>query len=392
MRAGDVTMNLERRISVLEVLGPASEPAGVADLFSLFEHLDPERVALQIACNLSPRRRERARDCGQPVHPLPGLDSGGAWRGWRGFAALVRLLREHRFEVIHTWGHEAGYWGRLAARLCRVPALVHTFLELPLHPLRPAWKRRLFLARERRLRPSTHCFTASCDAVRDEAATLGLLDGEHAHTVYPGLDYAVLTRRTDHAALRRDLALPEGWATVMMVSPLDRLHAPELILEAMHALVRAHPRTLLLIAGDGPRRARCESLIARRGLRSQVRLLGDCPAVMALLRAANVVALSARGEDMGHVLRAAMLLGKPVVAPELDTLRDVVRHGETGLLYEAGKAHQLASHLQYLLDHPPEQYRLGVNARRWSRPRLDVALSARRFERIYADVVADVTG
>ncbi len=82
-------------------------------------------------------------------------------------------------------------------------------------------------------------------------------------------------------------------------------------------------------------------------------------------------------------LSDAMLLGRPIVAPNAGSASELVQHGETGLLYDAGKAHQLASHLNYLLEHPTERYRLGVNARRLSRRLFGVNQMVAQTEQIY---------
>src|SRR5207302_9912112 len=47
-------------------------------------------------------------------------------RDLRALAGLVRLFRRERPELVHTHTSKAGFLGRLAARLTRVPTVVHT--------------------------------------------------------------------------------------------------------------------------------------------------------------------------------------------------------------------------------------------------------------------------
>ena len=42
------------------------------------------------------------------------------------FSQLVRLMRRFRPDIVHTHTAKAGTLGRLAARVCRVPRVVHT--------------------------------------------------------------------------------------------------------------------------------------------------------------------------------------------------------------------------------------------------------------------------
>lgn len=50
------------------------------------------------------------------------------------FLQLCRLMSEFRPDVVHTHSSKAGVLGRLAARVCRVPVVVHTIHGLPFHP------------------------------------------------------------------------------------------------------------------------------------------------------------------------------------------------------------------------------------------------------------------
>ncbi|MBN2506952.1 MAG: glycosyltransferase family 4 protein [Verrucomicrobia bacterium] len=357
--------------------------------FAMLERFDRARHEVHVVSALAGRTLAGPGMRGETTHGVP---PGGArrcpWRQWRARVGLMRTLRGGAYDVVHTWTPEAGYWGRLAARRCRVPVVIHTHLELPVRPFTPAWKHALFVAREHRVRSATDWVISSCEAVQAEARELGLVEGDRCQVVYPGVDYASLDRHVDTVVLRRDLAVPDSWSMVLTAGPLDRQRAPELLIEAMRELVPTHPRTQLLIAGTGPRRARLEDLIVRLGLSRHVRLLGACLSVPALVRAADVFAVASRGEDLGQARRVAMLLGKPVVAAEGAGVSELVHHGQTGLLYESGKAHQLASHLRYLLDHPTERYRLGVNARRLTRPLFDVSLTASRLGEIYDRLLA----
>jgi glycosyltransferase involved in cell wall biosynthesis len=369
---------------ILHILGPLPERGVLASLFALLGTFDRESYEVQLAAQLPEPDIALARAFSRKFHSLPSLRcQRRPWRRWHALVEIQRVLRAQPFDLVHTWTPLAGYWGRLAAKRCRIPVIVHTYLDLPLPPGAPPWKRALLIARERRLRSATDYWILSTENVREQARQHRLLDEHRCQVLYPGIDYAPLNQRADTTALRRELAVPESWAVVLTAGPLDRQRAPELLAETMRELVLTHPRTLLLIVGTGPRRARLQEHITRLNLGNHVRLLGGCLQMTPLIKAADVFVTSSPWEDLGQPLRMAMLLGKPVVAPERSGISELVQHSETGLLYEPGKAHQLASHLRYLLDHPAERYRLGVNARRWTRPRFEVNAAARQLEQIY---------
>ncbi len=57
------------------------------------------------------------------------------------FFELYRLIKSHGFDIVHTHGAKPGFWGRIAARLAKVPKVIHTHHGVPYH------QNQFFLAR-----------------------------------------------------------------------------------------------------------------------------------------------------------------------------------------------------------------------------------------------------
>jgi len=109
----------------------------------------------------------------------------------------------------------------------------------------------------------------------------------------------------------------------------------------------------LVVAGDGPLR---KQVPAARGFvpRDELeRLFGR----------AAVVACPSRREGFGVSCLEAMAYGKPVVASSVGGLRDLVVHGETGLLVPPRDPQALRGALERLLGDPDLRRRLGAAAR-----------------------------
>jgi glycosyltransferase involved in cell wall biosynthesis len=115
----------------------------------------------------------------------------------------------------------------------------------------------------------------------------------------------------------------------------------------------------LLVVGDGPLRAALEARAARHG--PSVRFLGRQPRehCMELLRGARALVVASRSfETFGLVVVEAFAHGVPAVAPALGVFPDLVRHGETGVLFRPGDVSDLRSQLAQLTD-PRRSVQLG---------------------------------
>lgn len=373
----------KKRTKVLHLITLSVVGGSQDNTFSTVARHDRTRYETHLACNGDGEWANRARSSADFFHPIPNLTTPlHPLKDARALLQIFRLLKRGNFDVVHTHTAKAGFLGRLAAAAWRVPA-VHTYHAFPFHDFMPAWKRALFIQLEKCIRPCTDFFITLSENDRKEAARLGILDFARSAAVYTGIDFARLDAPTKPTLSREKLDIPKTWQVVFMAGRLEPQKAPELLLDAFSHVVRDCPKTALLIAGDGPLRSSVERKIAALGLQAHVRLLGYREDVPDLLRLADVFAFSSLWEAMGRAMVEAMLLGKPVVAPAIYGIPEIVHHGETGLLYEVGRVDALAGGIIHLLQNPDEARRMGQNARQLTRNLFDINVMVARIEQIY---------
>ncbi|MEY2425354.1 MAG: hypothetical protein QOI61_926 [Actinomycetota bacterium] len=112
------------------------------------------------------------------------------------------------------------------------------------------------------------------------------------------------------------------------------------------------PDVRVLIAGEGPERGALERRVAEQNA-TNVSLLGhvERARVFDLLRLARVVLAPSRGQEpFGMSVVEAAAVGVPAIAADAGGLREIVRHGESGLLVPASDAPALAAAMRQMIE------------------------------------------
>ena len=374
-----------RKPKVLHLITLSAVGGAQDNTFTTARLHDRARYEVHVACNPDGPWNERARASADFFHEIPALVTPIQPRNdITAFFQLLKLLRRERFDIVHTHTAKAGLLGRVAAWLTRVPIVVHTYHAFPFHDFMPRWRRRLFIALERLARPFTDSFITLSESDRRAGREHGILSWADSRTIYTGIDYQKIDAAADRDVTRNALGIPQDQPVIAMVGRLDRQKAPELLVDAFAQVARSVPDALLVIVGDGELRPTIEAKISTLGLENRVRILGFRDDVPSIVRAADVFAFSSLWEAMGRAMVEAMLVGTPPVAPAIYGIPEVVKHGETGLLYDVGNVPQLAESLIQLLRTPAERARLGRNAQQLTRRLFDVREMVDRIEELYA--------
>ncbi|MET7456759.1 glycosyltransferase [Streptomyces sp. NPDC005574] len=347
------------RIKVLHVITRFQAGAGGNTLLSAVG-LDPERYEVWIAGVPGGALWERARAAGLHTVEIRGFRPTLAPADLLVLARLVRLVRRERFTVVHTHSAKGGFLGRLAARLCRTPVVVHTFHGLSFHPYQSRPRRTAYRCLERATRRFTHRFLAVAPGVARQAVEERLAVPGLVQVVPSAVDLGHIPQRFDPLA-RRVLGTPRSTTLIGTVGRIDTQKAPLDFVRMAAALHAERPATAFVMIGDGPLEDEVRGLAERLGV--EVTLTGDRPDASWLVSGLDVFVMPSLYEGLGRALTEALATARPVVATAVNGVPDLVEHGATGLLVAPADPQAAARAVCWLLDHPREAAEMGRQGR-----------------------------
>src|SRR5579863_6151108 len=178
----------------------------------------------------------------------------------------------------------------------------------------------------------------------------------------------------------------QSGASILYVGRLSQEKGVDDLVRAMQWV----PELRLVIAGDGPQRSALVQLAHCLHLKN-VEFVGHvAPSKRdALIAGSQFTVLPSHAyETLGKTILESYALGRPVVASDIGSRRELVRHGETGLLYRCGDVDELAKAIQWLAAHPAVADRMGQSGLEWVEQRHMPESHYQRLSGFYAELIA----
>jgi len=347
-----------RPIRVLQLITSLDRGGAENHLLALLTHADHEAFEIETAVLCGEGELVGVfRAAGIPVHLLNARSRFDPWA----LARLVGLLREGRFDILHSHLFRADIYAGLAVAQFRErrPFLVSTRHNDDRFFLNPFVGIAHYLVSARQ-----DLIIAISDHIARFTVARGVRHPSRVRRVYHGLEPPV-TRALEREGqrIRSELGIGPDAFLVGNVGRLALQKGQRHLIRAMPLLLERVPRAHAVIAGGGDLEDFLRDLAEEMGVAERVHVLGPRHDVPALMHAMDVFAMPSIWEGFGLVLLEAMAAGRPIVASRVATIPEVVVDGETGLLVPAGDPLALATALAELADSPDMATRFGEAGR-----------------------------
>lgn len=310
------------------------------------------------------------------VHAMMGfIDYRGFFAEASERAPVVRVMHDMSF---FTGGCHCDWGcGRFTNQCGRCPQLSSKEEQ---DPSRQIWKRKR--AAVSRLSPGRLHVVAPSRWLAGEARRSSLLRGIPVTVIPHGIDTGFYSPK-DRRFCREILDLPHDRSIILFVAePLARRNKGFADLAAAISHLKHRSDLFLLSAGTGTSPVPIDIPHVHQGWVSDERLL------QILYSAADILVAPAPQEAFGQTVLEAMACGTPVIGFDAGGIRDLVRHGENGLLVQTGNVSALAEAIDSLLGDPFRLERMRTRARQIAVAEYDLTLQAKRYTHLYETILA----
>ena len=307
------------------------------------------------------------------------------------FAELWQLFRRLKPDIVHTHNPKPGFYGRLAARAAGVPGVVNTVHGLYASPEDRATRKALVYTLER---TASLCSGAELVQNPEDLQVLARLGVPSRKLVLlgNGVDLERFHPRTDDQSRRRfraELAVDQDALVVGIVARLVWQKGFRELFVAAEQLRRSHPDVVFVVVGgsdpDKDDAISAEDLAAARR-RGHILFAGSRGDMEDIYPAFDLLVLPSYREGFPRSAMEAAASGLPVIATDIRGCREVVSHGESGLLVPLHDPSRLASAIEELASDSALRQRMGAAGRLKAEAEFDdravVAKTIDAYERV----------
>lgn len=292
--------------------------------------------------------------------------------------ALLKVIDRKQIDILHMHGYGATTFGRMAAAMRKIPAILHEHANLTDTP----WFQKIA---DRMLEPYTDIAIAVSESTADFVIKARLVRREKVKVVYLGApleEFSCRRSTAEVADTRAKLGIAPNDFPIGTITRLHDSKGNSYLVEAARLVLDQRPRAKFYLVGEGPLREPLEQQARALGLGDRFVFAGFVRDIAAVLSALEISVFPSLWEGTPLTVFETLAAGKPIVATDADGLLDVLTDGEDAVIVPKRDARALAEQMIFLMDWPEQRARLAAAARNTGQ-RYDIAAFVRKMERLY---------
>ena len=311
----------------------------------------------------------------------------------RCYFVLRQIIKEEKFDVVHTHASKAGIIGRAAAWKEKVPAVIHTVHGPPFHRYEKAWKNRIYIESEKFAAKRCHQLLCVADAMTDQYVEAGIATRDKYLTVHSGMNLSPYTEAKNSCEIRKtvrqELDLPDDAVVAVKVARLFELKGHDYLIEAAEKVCKDQANLYFILVGDGLLREDLQSELKEKGLFDRFRFTGLVPPteVPRYVHAADILIHLSLREGLPRAVVQGLAAAKPAIAFNLDGAPEVVKTGETGYLCQAEQVGDVIEALDKLCNSAELRKELGESGRQLVTKLFSTERMVERLEEVYKNLL-----
>ncbi|WP_133470526.1 glycosyltransferase [Paraglaciecola marina] len=370
---------MTKTINVLQFICPTGFYGAERWVLALSKHLDTEIVRSDLAVTMEPAQKplELVKEYQKLNLPCHTINMKSKF-DLSAVDKIVELIKRENIHIVHTHGYKSDIIGVWAAKKAGVPCVVtpHGFENAKDFKLRTF----IWLGCQA-MKYATKVVPLS-QQLLDDVLSMGVAKSKSLY-IQNGVD---LSEVEATIAPNRDSSEEKRIGFVgQMISRKNIFD----ILDIFEQLHKKHPKTKLVLLGDGDARPELENYSKTLSSHSKIEFLGFRDDRLLLLKSFDLFVMTSTLEGIPRCLMEATAAGIPVAAYNIPGIDQLIEHQKTGLLAPLGEKQTLQNYWEELLFNQEYAGELSANAKKYVYEHYSANRMAKEYTELFEDLVKE---
>jgi glycosyltransferase involved in cell wall biosynthesis len=304
-----------------------------------------------------------------------------------GVFSIYKIIKVEKPDILHAHGTRSAILGRIATLFVKEkPKIVYTLHGF--HIIRRNWLVKYgLLSLEKFLNKWTDVLVCVSQADKELVLEHKTIQPEKIKVIRNGINIQKFQVAQD---IIRKTKEGLGLENSFVLISIARLHPQKditTILKALKLIIVQIRNVKLLIVGGGPLKEPLENETERLNLRNYVEFLGSRQDVPVLINISDVVILSTNWEGLPLIPLEAGACKKPVIASDVEGVREVVINNKTGYLFKKGDTGDLADKIMELYKDKGLRIRMGEEGYKFVLNNFSKERMIKEYEKLYLSLI-----
>lgn len=285
---------------------------------------------------------------------------------------LSEAFKLDQIECVHVSmsSLRTAVYGSLAAKLASIPLV--WYIEKSVIAPNRSWTSMMIMRKATRYVPNG-IMVNSLSTLTSLKLPLKLMD--RVQLIYPG--YSGLYGRSI------EVSPDPAYITILIVGRLTEWKGQHLLLAVARAFLTDHKVRFWLTGAEEHEdrifREMLEYQIRMNGL-TNISLLGEVDNLQRVIQQADILLYTnVSAEPINQVILQAMAAGIPLIASNIGGQKEVIRDGESGVLYPPGDIGALRRSIRWMINHPEEREEMGLKGLQRVKNHFAIEVSVKRI-------------
>ncbi len=342
-------------------------------MLKILESLDQDKYEIYVISKPGGPLVEKVLELGYNYIPIRSFRRSISIMDFFAFIKLIRVFKKHKFDIVHTHSSKPGFIGRIAARIARIPKIIHSVHGFPFHPYQSRLVFSMYKMMEKFAAKFSNQMVFVNENEKDFAIKSNFILKEKAVTIFNAMDLPMITGMKNST-------------TNLIIGSTLRFWKQKNIIDTIKAAIyvcKKNKNIQFIFVGDGELYEVAKSMIIESGCGQSIKLPGWQTNMEVWLQQFDVFLLYSKWEGLPLSILEAMAYGLPIIASNIKGNNELVSDAN-GILVPINDVDRLSAVLLSLPDKKEKLKEWGINSRKLVEEKFNIKDFVKKYEEVYS--------